>query len=123
MPFTRVVELDTVFAAVVSALYYDIHFVIRLSSYKREHCLLLINIKAGTDESSILQLNAARVVWDELRVLVDQMQHCANATAQGDKEILAHYCLVLDIIHFFKPNMLKGFARQRTLYKHWLACC
>ncbi len=55
--FTRVVELDTVFAAVVSAMYYDIHFVIRLSSYKREHGLLLINIKAATDESPILRVN------------------------------------------------------------------
>ena len=46
------VELDTVtvFAAVVSALYDDIHFVIRLSSYKGEHCIL-INIKAATEES------------------------------------------------------------------------
>ena len=84
--------------------------------YKREHCLLLINIHAATDESPILQLNAARVVWDELRVLVDQMQQCANAMAQGDKEILAHYCLVLNIIHFFKPNMLKGIARRHTPY-------
>ncbi len=51
------VELDTVFAAVVSPLYYDIHFVIRLSSYKREQGLLLINMKAATDESPILRLN------------------------------------------------------------------
>jgi len=52
------------------------------------------------------------------------MQQCANATAQGDKEILAHYRLALDIIHFFKPNMLKGIARQRhTSYTHWLAGC
>jgi hypothetical protein len=118
-----VVELDTVFAAVVSALYYDIHFVILLSNHKREHGLLLINIKAATYESPILQLNAARVEWDELRVLVDQMQQCANATAQGDKEILAHYRLALDIIHFFKPYMLKGIARRHTPYTHWLAGC
>jgi hypothetical protein len=32
-----------------------------------------------------LQLNAARVVFYELRILVDQMQQCANATAQGTK--------------------------------------
>ena len=41
----------------------------------------------------------------------------------GEQEILAHYCLVLDIIHFFKPNMLKGIARRHTPYKHWLAGC
>jgi hypothetical protein len=118
-----VVELDAVFAAVVSAFYDDTYIVIRLSSYKREHGLLLININAATDESPILQLNAARVVWDELRVLVGQMQQCANSTAKGDKEILAHYCLVLNIIHFFKPNMLKGIARRQTPYTHWLAGC
>jgi hypothetical protein len=72
-PFTRVVELDTVFAAVVSALYDDIHFVIQLSGYKREHGLPLINIKAGTEEYPILQLNAVRVACYELKVLVDQM--------------------------------------------------
>ncbi len=56
------VEFDAVFAAVVSALYDIIHFDIRLSSYKREHGLLLININAATDESPILQWNAVRVV-------------------------------------------------------------
>ncbi len=65
-PFTKVVKFDTAFAAVVSALYDDIRLVIRLSSYKREHGLPLINIKAATEESPILQLNAVRIVCNEL---------------------------------------------------------
>ncbi len=70
-----------------------------------------------------MQLNVARVVCYELRVLVDQMQQCANATAQGGKEILAHYWLVLDIIHFSQPNKLNDIACRHTPYTHWSAGC
>ncbi len=70
-PFTRVVELDNEFAAVVPAVYNDFHFVIRLSIYKGEYGLPLINIKEVTVESPILQLNATRVACDELGILVD----------------------------------------------------
>jgi hypothetical protein len=108
-----VVELDNEFAAVVPALYNDFHFVVRLSSYKGEYGLPLIKIKEVTVESAILQLNAARVVCDELGVLVDYMQQSANAAAQGETEILAHCCLVIPVS---KPNRLKGISRWRSPY-------
>ncbi len=45
---------------------------------------------------------------------------CDGAGGQRDSRA---FCLVLDIIHFFKPNLLKGIARWHTPYTHWLAGC
>jgi hypothetical protein len=44
-----------VFAADVSALHDDMHFVTRRSSYRGEHGLPLIDIKAATEESAMHQ--------------------------------------------------------------------
>jgi hypothetical protein len=52
------------------------------------------------------------------------VRECNGAGGQRDsRALLSGSRQLLDIIHFFKPNMLKGIARQHTPYTHWLAGC